>query len=85
MATYLRLYEDILAGNAGEIRLPALPRMIFVVHGAATIGGQTFADGEAWAGEGAVALAPAQQGVTAWRFELPKTAPPPARSAACRG
>ena len=29
-----------------------------------------FADGEAWAGEGAVALAPAQQGVTAWRFEV---------------
>ena len=53
MATYLRLYEDILAGTAGEVRLPALPRMIFVVHGAATIEGQTLPDGEAWAGEGA--------------------------------
>ena len=32
--------------------------------------GKTFADGEAWAGEGAVTLTPGQQGVTAWRFEV---------------
>ena len=70
MTAYLRLYEDILSGDAGEMRLPALPRMIFIVHGAATIGEQPFADNEAWAGEGAAALTPAQQGVTAWRFEI---------------
>src|SRR6185503_880057 len=59
MPTFLRLYEDILAGGASDMRLPALPRMIFVVHG------------EAWAGEeGAVTLTPGQQGFTAWRFEV---------------
>ena len=70
MPVYLRLYEDIMAGGSGEMRLPALPRMIFVAHGAATIGGQACTEGEAWAGEGAVTLAPAQQGNTAWRFEV---------------
>ena len=70
MPTFLRLYEDILAGAADEMRLPALPRMIFVVHGAATIDGKTFTDGEAWAGEGAATLTPGQQGLTAWRFEV---------------
>jgi hypothetical protein len=69
MPNFLRLYEDILSGSADEMRLPALPRMIFVVHGAAVIGGKTFADGEAWAGEGAVTVAAGQEGVTAWRFE----------------
>jgi len=70
MPTFLRLYEDILSGGADDMRLPALPRMIFIVHGAATIGGQAFADGEAWAGEGAALLAPGEQGLTAWRFEV---------------
>ena len=70
MAVYLRLYEDILSGGADDMRLPALPRMIFVVHGAATIGGQSYAGNEAWAGEGAVTLTPLQAGVTAWRFEV---------------
>src|SRR6185503_575934 len=71
MPTFLRLYEDILAGGASDMRLPALPRMIFVVHGAATIDNKTFTDGEAWAGEeGAVTLTPGQQGFTAWRFEV---------------
>src|ERR687896_403116 len=70
MPTFLRLYEDILAGDTDDLRLPALPRMIFVVHGAATIDGKTFTDGEAWAGEGAVTLTPGHQGLTAWRFEV---------------
>src|SRR5262247_800016 len=70
MPTFLRLYEDILAGGADDMRLPALPRMIFIVHGAAAVEGKTFTDGEAWAGEGATTLAPGQQGVTAWRFEV---------------
>ncbi len=70
MPTFLRLYEDIVPGGAEDMRLPALPRMIFVVHGAATIDGQAFADGEAWSGEGAVTLTPGPQGVTAWRFDV---------------
>ena len=55
----MRLYEDVLP-NDGALRLalPALPRMIFVVHGAATIADRVFADGEAWHGEEAVTLAP---------------------------
>jgi hypothetical protein len=70
MPVFLRLYEDILAGDAGDMRLPAVPRMIYVVHGSATVSGQILADDSAWAGEGAVTLAPAPQGVTAWRFEV---------------
>ena len=35
------------------MQLPALARMIFVVHGAVTIDGKTLSDGEAWHGEGA--------------------------------
>jgi len=70
MPTFLRLYEDIIASGAGDLRLPALPRMIFIVHGAATVEGQALADGEAWSGVGAATLAPGQQGVTAWRFEV---------------
>jgi hypothetical protein len=67
----LRLYEDVLA-NHGALRLelPALPRMIFIVHGTATIAGSTWSDGEAWHGEEAVTLSPGSGGVTCWRFEL---------------
>jgi hypothetical protein len=70
MTVYLRLYEDVLAGDAGELRMPALPRMIFVVHGSAAIDGKAFGDNEAWAGEGGVALQPGEAGITAWRFEV---------------
>src|SRR5205807_8608444 len=45
--------------------------MIFVVHGALTVdGGQRFADGEAWHGDGAVMLDAGEAGATCWRFEL---------------
>jgi hypothetical protein len=74
MPAFLRLYEDILSGDTGERRLPALPRMIFVVHGSATVEGRVLADEETWAGEGAVVVAPGQGGVTAWRFELAQDA-----------
>jgi len=67
----MRLYEDVLS-NDGALRLalPALPRMIFIVHGAAVIEGRALSDGEAWHGEGAVTLTPGDGGVTCWRFEL---------------
>ena len=39
----LRLYEDVLA-NGAEASWPALPRMIFVVHGAVTIADRTLRD-----------------------------------------
>jgi hypothetical protein len=44
--------------------------MIFIVHGAAVIGGRTFKDGEAWHGEGPATLGPGAHGVTLWRYEL---------------
>jgi hypothetical protein len=71
MPAILRLYEDVLP-NDGTLRvaLPALPRMVFIVHGAATIGGRSLADGEAWHGEDAATLTPGSGGVTCWRFEL---------------
>ena len=66
----LRLYEDVLSNDASGMRLPALARMILVVHGAPTIGGKTLADGEAWHGEDAVTLDAGATGATCWRFEL---------------
>jgi hypothetical protein len=70
MHPILRLYEDVLSNGAVRVELPALPRMIFIVHGTATIAGRAWSDGEAWHGEEAVDLAPGSGGVTCWRFEL---------------
>ena len=71
MPAIMRLYEDVVPGDAAlRVRLPALPRMIFVVHGEVAIAGRALSDGEAWHGEGAVTLAPGSAGVTCWRFEL---------------
>jgi hypothetical protein len=83
MPAILRLYEDTLAAAATlEAALPPLPRMIFVVHGTATIAGKPHGDGEAWFGEGAHTLKPGRTGATCWRFELAsRTAP----SGALRG
>ena len=53
MQPVLRLYEDTLS-SGGETRLPALPRVIFVVHGALALGDRSIGGGEAWHGEGAV-------------------------------
>jgi hypothetical protein len=69
MYPVLSLYEDTLADQAA-LQLPALPRLIFVVHGAVMIAGRTFADGEAWQGEGAVTLMAGKDGATCWRWEL---------------
>jgi hypothetical protein len=67
----LRLYEDTLSADATlDAALPPMPRMIFVVHGTATIAGKAHGDGEAWFGEGAHTLRSSQTGATCWRFEL---------------
>src|SRR5262245_41466528 len=76
MAPVLRLFEDSLSGGA-SLPLPPLPRMIFVVHGAVTIEGKSFGDGEAWSGKGAVSLAPGKDGATVWRYELAPSASQP--------
>jgi hypothetical protein len=71
MPPIMRLYEDVLSNDQTlRVALPALPRMIFIVHGAAVIEGRALSDGEAWHGEGAATLAPGSGGVTCWRFEL---------------
>jgi hypothetical protein len=73
MAPVLALYEDVLSDGAA-LALPAAARMIFLVHGGATVAGRALRDGEAWHGEGAAALVAASTGATCWRFEL--DAPP---------
>jgi hypothetical protein len=69
MQPVLRLYEDVLS-NGSEAALPALPRMVFLVHGSLTIGDRTLADGETWNGEGAVTLKAGKGGAAVWRYEL---------------
>jgi hypothetical protein len=69
MPAMLRLYEDILSDDAA-LALPALARMIFVVHGAVTVAQRILSDGKSWHGEGAVTLAAGQSGATCWRWEL---------------
>jgi hypothetical protein len=71
MSAIMRLYEDVLSnGAAASITFAALPRLILVVHGSATIAGRAVGGGEAWHGEGAVAVGPGPAGTTLWRFEL---------------
>jgi hypothetical protein len=71
MHPVLRLYEDVLSSaESVEFRLPPLPRFIFVVHGAATIGGRVVNGGDAWQGEREVAVRPGPEGVCCWRWEL---------------
>ena len=65
----LRLWEDILS-NGAALALPPLPRMIFVVHGGITVDARELSDGEAWQGEGSLALQAATAGACVWRWEL---------------
>jgi hypothetical protein len=69
MPPMLRLYEDVLA-NDGEASLPALPRMIFVVHGSIGIGGRALRDEETFAGVGAVTMKAGGEGATLWRWDF---------------
>jgi hypothetical protein len=69
MQPELRLYEDVLS-NQGELPLPAVPRMIFVVHGSVAAADHTLRDGETLSGEGAVTLKAAGAGATLWRWEF---------------
>ena len=65
----LRLYEDVLP-NGGEASLPALARMIFVVHGAVTIADRTLKDEDTFGSEAAVSAKAGDSGATLWRWEL---------------
>jgi hypothetical protein len=69
MQPTLRLHEDVLANDA-EVALPALPRMIFAVHGSITAADRALRDDEGLASEGAVRLKAGREGATVWRWEL---------------
>jgi hypothetical protein len=69
MPPMLRLYEDVLSNDA-EVSLPALPRMIFVVHGSVAVADRILRDEDVLNGEGAVTLKAGSGGATAWRWEL---------------
>ena len=69
MNPMLRLCEDVLSDH-GAMELPALPRMIFVVHGSIAIADRTLRDEEAFGGEGAIVLKAGSAGATVWRWEL---------------
>jgi hypothetical protein len=66
----LGLYEDILSAGAAKV-LPALPRMIFVLHGGIMIAERNLiTDGQAWHGEGPLSVQAGNLGATVWRWEL---------------
>jgi len=65
----LRLIEDFLT-DRGVLSLPALPRMLYVVRGAITIGQRVLGQGEALFGEDLLAAHAEEAGATLWRFEL---------------
>jgi hypothetical protein len=69
MNPIFRLCEDVFA-NDGAMELAALPRMIFVVHGAVAIGKHTLRDEEAFGGQSAIMLQAGGAGATVWRWEL---------------
>src|SRR5205809_462948 len=56
MHPVMRLYEDCISGSTAAVSLPALARMIFVVHGGVAIDGTALSDGEAWSGPGGCAF-----------------------------
>jgi hypothetical protein len=72
MRPVLRLYEDVLA-NGAVLSLPALPRMIFVVHGSIAISGSALHDNDAWTAESAVRIEAGGAGATIWRWELARS------------
>jgi len=74
MHPVLRLWEDFLT-DRGVLSLPALPRMLYVVRGAAMAGTRPVAQGEAWHGEDAVTVRASEAGATVWRWDLSTGAP----------
>ncbi len=70
MPSVLRLYEDVLSSDAAAADLPALPRMIFVVHGSVTVADRALRDGEAFGSEDAVTLRAGGEGAALWRWEF---------------
>jgi hypothetical protein len=69
MQPELRLYEDVLS-NGAVASLPAVPRMVFVTHGAVTVGDRQIKDGETFNDQNAVVLTAGPAGTTLWRWEF---------------
>jgi len=69
MQAVLRLHEDVLSNDAA-VSFPALPRIIFTVHGSVTADGRVLRAEEAWSGEGTLTLKAGRDGATVWRWEL---------------
>jgi hypothetical protein len=65
----LRLIEDFLT-DRGVLSLPALPRMIYVVRGAITVGQRVLGPGEALFADDLLTAQAEGTGATLWRFEL---------------
>ncbi len=70
MPPVLRLYEDTLANDGGELSLPARPYMIYVVHGSILIADRTAQRDEGFGGEAAARIKGGPQGATLWRWEF---------------
>ena len=64
----LRLIEDTLSGGS-VMPLPPLNRVLYLVHGAATVAGVDLTDDTAWQGRAAIVTAGAS-GAAIWRYEL---------------
>src|ERR1043165_5618075 len=69
MHSELRLVEDFLT-DRGALSLPALPRMLYVVRGAITVGQRVLSHGEALFGEDVLTAHAESAGAILWRFEL---------------
>ena len=70
MAPVLRLYEDVLANDGGELALPATPHMVYVVHGSILIADRPMHRDEAFGGDAATGIKGGPEGATIWRWEL---------------
>src|SRR5260370_14743887 len=79
MHPVLRLSEDFLT-DRGAVSFPALPRMFFMVRGAAMFGTRSLGPDEVWYSEDAVTVRAAESGATIWRWDLSLGAPAPWRN-----
>lgn len=71
-----RLIEDFLT-DKGVLRLPALPRMLFMVRGSLTVGQRVLGPGEAFFSEDMMVAHAEGTGATVWRWELSDPRQPP--------
>lgn len=81
----LRLLEDTLPGGAGLRLDGGLNRVIYAVHGAATVAGRELSDDQSWHGRGAAEITAGSSGATLWRFELAPAGSSPAGVEAAHG